>query len=314
MRLTRARALAVAALTALGLLTAGAQPAAATPSHPVEYGFAAGFVRGFADPGTAPPGANDWSCRPGTAHPNPVVLVHGTLENMNDYWRGAAPLLANAGYCVYTFNYGAAAGSPVQGTGPMADSARQLSAFVDRVLAATGAPEADLVGHSQGGGLLPRYYLKNLGGAAKVGKLVGIAPNNHGTTLSGITELGRTLHLLEPANELLDSTCAACVEQEVGSRFLAELNEGGMTVPGVQYTVIATRYDEVVTPYANAFLPAGPHVTNITVQDRCALDATDHLEIGYDPVALTHVLNALDPAHPRGIPCQVVLPLFGPLL
>ncbi|MEV7612504.1 alpha/beta fold hydrolase [Streptomyces sp. NPDC089799] len=314
MRLTRARALAVAALTAAGLMTAGAQPAAATPSHPVEYSFAAGFVKGFASPGTAPPGANDWSCRPGAAHPNPVVLVHGTLENMNDYWRGAAPLLANAGYCVYAFDYGAPAGSPVQGTGPIADSARDLSDFVDRVLAATGAPEADLVGHSQGGGLLPRYYLKNLGGATKVGRLVGIAPNNQGTTLSGITELGRTLHILEPANALLDTTCAACVEQETGSRFLAELNEGGMTVPGVEYTVIATRHDEVVTPYANAFLPSGPHVTNITVQDRCALDATDHLEIGYDPVALTHVLNALDPAHPREIPCRVVLPLLGPLL
>ncbi|MEW1912464.1 hypothetical protein AB0442_29180 [Kitasatospora sp. NPDC085895] len=46
----------------------------------------------------------------------------------------------------------------------------------------------------------------------------------------------------------------------------------------------------------------------------CPLDATDHLEIGYDPIALTDVLNALDPAHPRPIPCQVVLPVTGPLL
>ncbi|PBC75425.1 LOW QUALITY PROTEIN: triacylglycerol esterase/lipase EstA (alpha/beta hydrolase family) [Streptomyces sp. TLI_235] len=314
MRAKRARSFTVAALAAAGLLAAGGQPAAAAGPYPVEYHFGAGFVKGFFSPDRPPAGANDPSCRPSAAHPAPVVLVHGTLENMNDYWGGAAPLLANAGYCVHAFSYGGAAGSPVQGTGPIAASAGDLAAFVDTVLAATGAREVDLVGHSQGGGLMARYYLKNLGGAAKVGKLVGIAPNNSGTTLDGITELGRTLHILEPANELLDNLCAACVEQEIGSPFLAALDAGGQTVPGVDYTVIATRFDEVVTPYTNAFLPAGPHVTNLTVQDQCPLDATDHLEIGYDPIALTDVLNALDPAHPRPIPCQVVLPVTGPLL
>lgn len=34
-----------------------------------------------------------------------------------------------------------------------------------------------------------RHYLKNLGGAAKVGKLIGPGPSNHGATLDGITEL-----------------------------------------------------------------------------------------------------------------------------
>ncbi|WP_431683272.1 esterase/lipase family protein [Kitasatospora sp. KL5] len=314
MRTKRVRTLAVVALAAAGLLAGVGQPAAAATPYPVEYHFAAGFLKGFADPDASPAGSNDWSCRPGAAHPNPVVLVHGTLETMNDYWAGASPLLANAGYCVFAFNYGGAEGSPARGTEGIAGSARQLAGFVDRVRAATGAAEVDLVGHSQGGGLLPRYYLKNLGGAAKVGKLVGIAPNNLGTTLDGITELGRQLHVLEPANEFLSTFCAACVEQEVGSPFLAELNAGGTTVPGVDYTVIATRFDEVVTPYTNAFLPEGPHVTNITVQDQCLLDATDHLEIGYDPIALTDVLNALDPAHPRPVPCQIVLPITGPVV
>ncbi|GLW73977.1 lipase [Kitasatospora phosalacinea] len=314
MRRNGVRTAVLAALAVTGLLAAGAEPAAAAGTRPVETHFSVGFVKGFFFPGSSPDGANDWSCRPSAAHPDPVVLVHGTLENQNDNWGGAAPLLANQGYCVYSFNYGGpSAGSPVQGTGPIADGARTLAAFVDRVLAATGAAKADLVGHSQGG-MLPRYYLKHLGGAAKVGRLVALAPSNYGTTLDGITELGRQLRILEPANDLLGGPCPACVEQEIGSPFLTELNAGGATVPGVEYTVIATRYDEVVTPYTNSFLPAGPHVTNILVQDQCPLDATDHLEIGYDPVALTDVLNALDPAHPRAVPCQVVLPVTGPLL
>ncbi|MFF7638534.1 esterase/lipase family protein [Kitasatospora sp. NPDC008050] len=318
MRTKRVRVLAVAAGAATALLVAVAQPAAAAqsaaaPAYPVENHFPVGLLSGFLTPDQAPPGANDWSCEPSAAHPDPVVLVHGTAESMDDYWRGAAPLLADAGYCVYAFNYGGAPGAPVQGLGPIADSAGRLSAFVDQVLAATHAAKVDLVGHSQGGGLLPRYYLKNLGGAAKVAKLVGITPNNNGTTLDGLTRLGRQLGLLEPANSLLDTSCAACVEQEIGSPFLTQLNAGGLTAPGVDYTVIATRFDEVVTPYTNSFLPDGPQVTDLTLQDQCPLDATDHLEAGYDPVALADVLNALDPAHPSPVPCRIVLPITGPL-
>ncbi len=56
------------------------------------------------------------------------------------------------------------------------------------MLAATGAKKVDLVGHSQGG-MMPRYYIKNLGGASKVDTLVGLAPSNHGTTLEGLFTL-----------------------------------------------------------------------------------------------------------------------------
>jgi triacylglycerol esterase/lipase EstA (alpha/beta hydrolase family) len=51
----------------------------------------------------------------------------------------------------------------------MENSAAQLSDFVDKVLLATNSTKVDLVGHSQGS-LMPRYYLKFLGGQNKVGK------------------------------------------------------------------------------------------------------------------------------------------------
>ena len=124
-----------------------------------------------------------------------MVLVHGTFADMSDSWQALSPLLRNHGYCVFALNYGAHGGSDALGvyaTGDIADSAAQLSAFVDRVLAATGAGRVDLVGHSQGG-MMPRYYLKYLGGAAKVRTLVGLAPSNHGTTLNGLFTLGGLL-------------------------------------------------------------------------------------------------------------------------
>ena len=113
-------------------------------------------------------------------------------------------------------------------------------------------------------------------------------------------------------NVITGSSCEACVEQEAGSSFLAQLNSGGDTVPGVTYTVIESRDDEVVTPHSSAFL-AGPAVTNITVQNHCPLDQSDHLEIAYDPVAMADLLNALDPGSQVCVPCVPVLPITGPI-
>lgn len=306
--------LTAAALAAGGL---GAARASAGPSAagtlPVGYNWAAAFAATVNSPATAPPGANDFGCKPSSAHPRPVILAHGTFENMHDNWQAAAPLLADHGYCVFTFNYGGATpGDDIQGTGDIAASARTLAAFVDKVLAATGAAKVDIVGHSQGG-MMPRYYINNLGGAAKVGTLVGLAPSNYGTTVNGLFTLVSALNSVDPAvNKGFAVGCASCVEQEQGSPFLAALN-ARPTVPGVSYTVIESRNDEVVTPYTNAFLPAAPNVTNITVQRQCPADASDHLEISYDPAALADTLNALDPAHPVAVPCVPVLPLTGPV-
>lgn len=249
-------------------------------------------------------GWNDYTCRPSTAHPRPVVLVHGTFANAVDNWLGLAPYLVNRGYCVFSLDYGQLPGVPLfHGLGPVDASAGQLATYVDRVLAATGAPEADLVGHSQGG-MMPRYYLKFLGGAAKVNALVGIAPDNHGTTLLGLTAL---LPYFPGARDLLSEKTPALADQVAGSPFLAELNAGGDTVPGVRYTVIATRYDQVVTPYRSQFL-TGPGVRNVLLQDLCPLDLSDHVAIGtLDRLAFHEVTNALDPARATPTTCASVI-------
>jgi len=275
-------------------------------SLPVIYSFAAGVTAELVSPGSAPPGSNDFACPPTAAHPYPVVLVHGTFGDMTDSWQALSPLLKNAGYCVFALNYGGSAGNPLQGYEAIENSAAQLASFVTQVLAATGASKIDIVGHSQGG-MMPRYYLKYLGGAGQVHALIGLAPSSHGTNLDGLLGL---LQAFPGGSSFVSSLCAACAEQAAGSSFLTNLNSGGDTVPGVAYTVIETRYDEVVTPYTSAFL-SGPNVTNITLQNQCFLDLTDHLGIIYDPVALHDVLNALDPAHATPTLCVPVFPVLG---
>jgi triacylglycerol esterase/lipase EstA (alpha/beta hydrolase family) len=229
-------------------------------------------------PGISPPGANDWNCKPTAAHPYPVVLVHGTLADMTISWNLISPRLKRDGYCVFALDYGNRA------TGPIEDSAAQLRDFVDRVLAATGAGKVSIVGHSQGG-MMPRYYMKFLGGGGKVDDLIGLSPSNHGT--------------VNPGALILDAVgvCYSCGQQAAGSAFITNLNAGDETPGGASFTVVQTRYDEVVIPYTSAFL-SGANTTNVLLQDRCPLHVAEHLSIIYDAVALRWVRNALGRSGP----------------
>jgi triacylglycerol esterase/lipase EstA (alpha/beta hydrolase family) len=154
--------------------------------------------------------------------------------------------------------------------------------------------------------MMPRYYVQRLGGADKVRRLVGLSPSNHGTTLFGLHEL------LAPFQAIFGAIgCPACDQQVLPSPFLDELNGGRETVPGVEYVVIQTRYDEVVTPYSSAFLD-GARVRNITLQDACPTDYTEHIGIVYDPVALQFVQEALGRNRRSFQPtCSLVWPVFS---
>ncbi|MFF9399483.1 esterase/lipase family protein [Streptomyces sp. NPDC014744] len=292
-RVLRARRTLAALLLAVAAVATPTAATAATPTATAPTAATA-TSRGW----------NDYSCKPSTAHPRPVVLVHGTFGNSIDNWLALAPYLVNRGYCVYSLDYGQLPGVPLfNGLGPIDKSAGQLAVFVDKVLAATGASEADLVGHSQGG-MMPNYYLKFLGGAAKVNALIGVAPDNHGTTLLGLTKL---LPYFPGVEHLLNTNTPALADQVAGSPFLTKLNAGGDTVPGVRYTVIATRYDEVVTPYRTQFLD-GPNVRNVLLQDLCPLDVSGHVAIGtIDRIAYHEVANALDPARATPTTCASVI-------
>jgi triacylglycerol esterase/lipase EstA (alpha/beta hydrolase family) len=210
----------------------------------------------------------------------PVVLVHGTFGDSTN-WGVIRPQLEAKGYRTFAIDYGN------RGTGDIATSARQLASFVDDVLARTGASKVDIVGHSQGG-MMPRYYVKNLGGADKVDDLIGLSPSNHGTNVADPT-----------------GACVACGQQAAGSEFLTALNAGDETPGEVDYTAIQTRYDEVVTPYTSAFLDGA---TNVLLQDKCAADTSEHLTIMIDQNAVQWIKNALrrtGPADPGFTPVCV---------
>jgi len=285
------------AIVAAGMLALAAPVSASAQLH-VPYGneAVADFLNAEINTPTQVAGANNIFCRPSAAHPYPVVLVHGTVEDEGSNWVTLAPLLANSGYCVFAFNYGQTVlslGGRVDGLNFIEHSAEELSSFVNTVLLLTGAAKVDLVGHSQGG-MMPNYYLKFLGGAVKVNELVGLAPSNHGTTLDGFLTLLEELPFAEQLGGLLEVVGApSLVQQEEGSRFMHKLfGSGEPLVPGVRYVVIESTHDEVVTPYTNAFLH-GEGVTNITIQEQCPTDPTEHIGMNWDSPSLQNVLNQL---------------------
>jgi triacylglycerol esterase/lipase EstA (alpha/beta hydrolase family) len=296
-------------LAVVATLTTGVLPAAAQLS---EAGEASQFLSSALvwNWYASPSGANT-GCRPTSAHPFPVVLTEGTFANMYNSFGAIAPDLVNNGYCVYSFNYGQTIHpSMADAMGNIPTSARELSRFVNQVLSETGARKVDIVGWSQGG-MMPRYYVSDLGGASKVNMLVGFAPSNYGTTVDGYTTLISDLGLLGVSSALLSVKCEACVQQLQGSSFLDNLNKKP-TVSNVKYVVIETEDDEVVTPYTNAFLPAGSNVQNILLQNQCPQDSSDHLSIPYDSNALADMINALGADLANFVPnCQSVGPIVG---
>jgi hypothetical protein len=149
-------------------------------------------------------------------------------------------------------------------------------------------------------------------GAACVHTMVGLAPSNHGADAYGLVPLFVTLFGPSTYTFPGAANCPACAEQEAGSPFLTALNgtDGSLeATPGVLYYVLETADDTIVTPAPNpvnralgvwpsAFLHGRPNTTgqvlNTVLQDQCPTDATDHIGIIYDPVALEDVMQALD--------------------
>ncbi|MFE7720158.1 esterase/lipase family protein, partial [Nocardia rhizosphaerihabitans] len=271
---------------------------------PAQTSFLGAFAYGLANGDAAPPGANDWACKPTAAKPRPVVLLHGTWMNAYNGYAFMGQPIKDAGLCTFTFNYGRSGlveggglGSVlpgVMGTGYIQDSADQLAVFVDRVLAATGADEVDIVAHSQGGAMA-NWYTKFDGGAAKVKNLVTYGATHHGTSLDGIGALGRAINNLgiDILGLIEIFVGHAGIQQTIGSDFVNQLNADGDTVAGVDYTVVGTRYDEITNPYDLTFLKpgAGATVHNITLQEGCEQDVSDHLTMMYSPRALSIALR-----------------------
>ena len=164
-----------------------------------------------------------------------------------------------------------------------------------------------VLGHSQGG-MSMRWALRFWPDTrAMVDDVIGMAPDNHGTTAGG-----GCAHGCVPANW----------QQGATSHFIAALNSRTEMFRGISYTNVFTHTDEEVQPSdnattASAALHVGPgRVTNVATQDLCPADVYEHNLLGtVDPVTYALVMDALahpGPADPAHVPASVCTQVYQP--
>ncbi|MGC5051980.1 esterase/lipase family protein [Micromonospora sp. DT48] len=254
------KAVPVLALTLAAVLSAPAA-AGAAPTQPAGPG------------GTVDVTATDDGLR-ASAAANPVIVVGG-LSSIAALYEPLAARLRADGYRASIYQL------PHLGLGDIAASAAGLRGYVEQVRSATGAAKVDLVAHSEGG-LVSRYYIKNLGGGGTVDRYVSLGTPQYGTYVANIaTFLGL-------------GSCAgvvACQQMTIGSSFLTALNAGDDTPGAVRWTTVRTWQDELVRPVDNAMLADG--ATNVLIQSRCPLRVVGHLGLVIDGTTYTVIRQAL---------------------
>lgn len=286
----------------------------------VSYAFLAGAEFALRFPGHQLPGVNKWNEKPSAERPIPVILIHGTAGSGTTNWFTLAPFLIQRGFSVFTLTYGALSDAkfPLSELGGLRDIAEhsvpEVAEFVDKVLDATGAEQVDLVGHSQGcvvAGAVAKHARPG-----KVRKVVSLASPWHGVGTANLERLMSTVKL----RQIVAGAFLAGESLVRGSTFLHDLwaPDGTPYARGVEYTNIATRFDEFVWPHTTS-LVAPPQtgdysVRNIVLQQGCMLDFVDHAALPADPRAVDYVFDALDPAAGRKIRCLPSAPVHGGLL
>ena len=163
-----------------------------------------------------------------SAH-DPILFVHGWNSNSST-WTTMVGRFQADGWTTAELNNWSYNTSQSNAT-----TAQQISTKVDQILAATGATKVDLISHSMGG-LSTRYYVKNLGGDAKVDDFVSLAGPNHGTNT---------------ANFCFQTSCT---QMRPGSSFLNALNSGDETPGAVSYGTWWSPCDEVINPDSSVLL------------------------------------------------------------
>lgn len=175
-------------------------------------------------------------------------------------------------------------------------SAKELDAFITKVIATTSSPstqKVDLIGHSEGT-VVARYYLKfldrqgqpqqkneeeegstdetttNQERPGRVRSLVSIAPVGKGTSVQGLLSMTQVLGVFDFLADAVQQYCAACVQLLEDSELMKSLyGDDGLQgeVPGVRYLNIVTSRDEMVTPFTNGVMtiPEAPESTSTDV-------------------------------------------------
>lgn len=188
----------------------------------------------------------------------PLLLIHGYQCNRG-FWFWLRPRLEAAGWIVATHNL-----EPVWTS--LDDYAQCIERRIDDVLAATGAQQVILVGHSMGG-LVVRAYLRRYG-SAKVARIVTLGSPHQGTRLAALG-LGRNARQMCP-----------------GSSWLAALAlPGAVPLPSGSAAIFSCHDNYVFPQLASSTLQGAANVI---------VGGISHLGMAFSSLVLDKLLEALE--------------------
>jgi hypothetical protein len=297
------RALA-AAVASAALVVGGAVPASAAASQLATRVFAPVDRPGPALSVPAGQLAKSVTCTANATDASRDVVLFApgtTLTPQENYGWNWFPAMDKLGwpYCSVT--------EPNNAMADAQTSAEYVVHAIRHVHAISGR-KVEVIGHSQGG-TEPRFALRFWPDLRPmVDDYITFAGSNHGTlTLSAACSLA-----CPPAGW----------QQTYGSNYTRAMNSYRETFPGIAYTNVYTRNDELVAPNLNdhgstSLHGGGGKITNVAVQDVCPLDlGSEHLAVGtYDPVAYAIAIDALThrgPAKPARVSRSVCSNTFMP--
>ncbi|KAJ6127564.1 hypothetical protein N7523_003176 [Penicillium sp. IBT 18751x] len=246
---------------------------------------------------------NDFSCK---SNSNPVVLLHGLGATYYEDLNFMQSWLQTQGYCTYSLTYGAYDGfSEVGGLKHIVDSAPEIAKYIKEITQKTGKGKVDVIGHSEGA-FQTLYVAKFEGVSYLIDKIVSIAPPTHGTDFGALYNAAFAFGEASGTSvkdALNKAGCGACSDLVSGGSAIKRLNDGKPVVqPGNTVTIIASKFDEMVTPPKTSFVQEAG-VTNLYIQDICPLDSVGHIGEAYDLNVWQMVKNALDSTPDRKFVC-----------
>lgn len=231
---------------------------------------------------------DDWRAKVTPDRPWPVILIHGT-GNSKSVWQDLGAELRSDGWAVFAPDYG------FRATGPLSQSLDQLLAYIHTVMHATGGHSVILVGHSQGGLLSTLLSLRI---PSKTKHVVCLAAPNHGTSLggvvSGLIRIPWTRNLM--SSFVQNYWGISGLEQLTGSKMVFDSTTSrDITAPGVTYTCIASKTDQLIYPPTSCFLDDGATgaIENIFVQERFPQSVVLHEHMASDVRVRSLVREAL---------------------
>ncbi|MVU82827.1 hypothetical protein GPX89_37035 [Nocardia sp. ET3-3] len=272
MRIRAKVAVAILSAAMLSTATAQAAPDSGSSSKPLPVGAT-----------IEPP----IDCAPTSAHPYPVVVLpggDGAPEQTDAQWATMLGALRDAGYCTVLFQGGIV--EDKRWNGDIPGEAQQVADFIAKVRATTGADKVEIVAHSAGT-IVTNYYLKLLAGAPTVSHAVFITPEVRGCDGAGVfgiknppvtpVQLMTALPLLASVLAASSPDMATAMQMAPTSPVYKSIFDTQVTQPGVTYSVIATRNDQLATPAPACSTLDEPGVVNAVYEDLFpGADAVDH--------------------------------------